>query len=119
MFPNGNGGVGGTDFSKMRPGFSSSNTSTSSYTTVVSVQGSGIITSIAQYTTATSVTGAIRLTIDGVVVIDDTLFSQAGTTFNRGTTLSAMFAFNQSFLLEHMVGGSAVSARSFITYLLN
>lgn len=117
MFPSANSGGGGTDFTKFRPGYTRANTSSTSPVTAVSVQGSGMITSIFQGSSTASASSSLKLTIDGVVIFDDATFSSNGAAIGRSVATSPFYTFNQSFLLEHSVTTGATVTT--VTYLLN
>lgn len=113
MFPASNGSGGGTNFLAMAPRYVSGSTSSTTYITLVSVKGSGVLTSLFSYASTTG-SGKFRVTLDGVITISNGSSSTANPTI-----LSPMFGFNQSMLIEHSQSnaGGAVDTRA--TYILN
>jgi hypothetical protein len=115
-FPGGAKGEG-TDFSRYTPGYAGATVNANALTTLVNVSGRGIITGIDQQS-GLSTNGTLKLTIDGVVVINDTTFSVGTSSVTRGGSLASLYPFKQSFLLEHSTSGAAAATTTKVSYLL-
>lgn len=113
MFPSANGNGGGTKFQSMTPKFTTGSTSSTTSVTLLSVKGSGILTTVFQ-SVSSAPSGRIKITIDGVVVI---------SSFSTGTTnpyvICPMYGFSQSLLIEHWMTNGSGSADTRVTYLLD
>lgn len=107
--------INGTNFQGKTVGYAGGSTASTTYVTLLNVSGRGILTSISQMLSHnSSATGWIQITVDGVVVVNNTEWS---LLYYTNTNLSPMWKFNSSLLIEHKTGGGTVFSRA--SYLLD
>lgn len=112
---------GGTDFGETKPRISQAGHSgVSSYTTVVSVSGSGYLNSVSQtahpYTSSGVATGYgyLRIIIDGSTVFEGSFsrgeysYNSSTSTFNS-TVISGPLRFNRSLEVQHHINTTSTS----------
>lgn len=108
--------LGGTDFRRFAPGYSAATASLTTLTTVVSITGKGLLVSAFQTAPVNPGNSRLQITIDGLVVLNDTAFGVSTSSFARDGFLTMMYNFKQSLLIEH--SASTTTSTTKVAYLL-
>lgn len=95
MFPSNSPLASGTNWMNTTPFVATGNSVLSTYVTLVSVNGAGILTSLQSFTSNTSA-GYFQVTVDGVQIFTDLQMSSTGT----GSTFSPMIRFKENLTVS-------------------
>ena len=123
------------DPSKMTPNMVVANTASATAVNVVSVSGSGLLTSVSQAMViggaagAYTALGGLTIVADGVTLLSNSEYSmgavQGGYTDSASTasvtsnTLSCLIKFNSSLVISHYTSNTTYAVRTYVGYLLN
>lgn len=110
---------GGTNFKSLVPGYITNSTASTTLVTLISIVGKGFLVGLNQGALVSAITqGTVKVTLDGVVVINDVNFSATISGAARHGELTCMYYFKQSLLIEHASSSGTGTYNTRASYLL-